>query len=123
MAHVCNNRREQKVWIILIEFEKNFEDAVFAMTKQYKLSWVATRNLAAQLTSDGTPCTCDKNAFSFERHANCLIVDVYMLAAQKVGNIHFAQTIDANPATDQFIDPRHGARCDSPGATDVIDLP
>src|SRR4026209_2471786 len=109
MAHVCNDRREQKVWIILIEFEKNFEDAVFAMTKQYELSWVAPRNLAAQLTSDGTPCAGDKNAFSFERRANCLIGGVDMLAAEKGGYIHFAQTIDAHPATDQFMDPRHGA--------------
>src|SRR5687767_3817248 len=122
IAYICDHRREQQVWIILTEFEKNFEDAVFSMTQQNKLRGITARNLPAQLTSDGASGTSDKHTFSFKRRTDCLIVDMYMLAAQKVGDIHFAQTVDAHPAADQFINTRHCAGCDSPGTADIVNL-
>src|SRR5215204_3450567 len=46
ITNISNNRRKFEVGIILLEFEQNLKDAIFAMPKQNQFSRVAPRNLA-----------------------------------------------------------------------------
>ena len=91
------------------------------MTEQDKFSGSASRNLTAEFASDGTARACDKYALAFESLPHFFIVHADMVAAQEVGDVHFAQTVDADLAAEQFVNPRHGARRDSFLAAGVID--
>src|SRR5215213_6401954 len=109
-AHIRNDGRKEKIRVNVVKLEINFKDAILAMTQQDQFGWVATGDLAAKLTPDGAPCARNQNPFSGKCGTDGFVIDAHRLAAQEVVNVHFAQTVDTHPATNEFVYAGNGAR-------------
>ncbi len=104
-----------------MQFKQDLKNGVFTVTEQDKFGGIASRNLTTEFAPDGTACPCDQNPLAFERLPHLFIIHADMVAAQEVGDIHFAQTVDTDLAAEQFINARHGARRDAFEAADIVD--
>src|SRR6266545_7128525 len=96
IAYIGDDWGNQEVRVIFVQFEKNFKNAVLAVTEQNKFCWIAACDLAAKLTPDRTPSARNQNAFCSKRCSNGFIIHTHRFPAQKIVDIHFAQTIDAD---------------------------
>ncbi len=93
------------------------------MTEQDEFGWIASRNLTAEFAPNRTARARDKNAFAFESLPHFFIIHADGIAAQQIGDVHFAQTTHIHFAADQFIKSRHRARWNPLYAANVIDHP
>ena len=127
ITDIRDDQLERQGGKVLPQFKHGFEDAVLAVTEQDKHLRTPAGDLAADFTTDGTACTGDQHPLPGQRRTDQFILDLRRFAPQKVGDIHFAQTVDTDLAADQFVQPRHGAERNALQAADIChqadDLP
>ena len=103
IADIGNDRLKVECRKIILEFLQGFKDAVLAVTKQDKFGWVPARELTAEFTANRTTCASDENSLTAQCCANETVVNFGRVAAQEVGDIHFAQAVDADLTADEFV--------------------
>jgi hypothetical protein len=119
ITDIGNDRVYGQAGEVFAQFEQNLEDAVFAVSEQIQFGRLPACHLAADFAADGAARTRNQNALAAQDGGNHILADAGWLAAQQVGDFHFAQAADADLATQQFIDARHDAEWHALEAADV----
>jgi len=112
VTHIGNDRFDQQRGEIFLKVKNSFKDAVLAMPHQNQHGWAPACYLAAKFTSDRATAARDQHNSPVKGLPHQLFFKLSGLAAEQVSNVHFAQTIDADFATQEFVDARDGAEWD-----------
>ena len=94
ITHGSNQHFQMQIRIMSSQFLLNIVRIIFIDIKYDKHLWLIGRNLAAQLTTDGTASSGDKNDFIFHISGNRIQIRLYRLASQKVFNLNRTKFFD-----------------------------